>query len=140
MANYQMQGGAAMQGMTAAQLATLQGQQIAAVQSGQLTKANSAQLQQQLVPGVAPGSMAMPAASAPAAAVPGMAAGKMATPVRPANMQPMVAGAMPHAGVCKHRGCIYCNMHVQAWRIQYSMHAKSWVLELGVLSLSDSGQ
>jgi hypothetical protein len=36
----------------------------------------------------------MAAVSAPATAVPGMQ-GKMGTPVRPANMQTMVAGAMP---------------------------------------------
>jgi hypothetical protein len=69
--------------------------QMAAAQSGQLPKANSAQLQQQLVAGgAAAGSMAMPAVSAPATAVPGMQS-KMGTPVRPANMQTMVAGAMP---------------------------------------------
>lgn len=95
MAGFQMQGGASMQGMamTPAALA-----QMAAAQSGQLQKANSAHMQQQLAAGgVAPGSMAMPAVSAPAAAVQGMQ-GKMGTPVRPANVQPMVAGAMPHAG------------------------------------------
>jgi hypothetical protein len=95
MAGYQMQGGTSMQGMnmTPAALAA----QMAA-QSGQLPKANSAQLQQQLVAGgVAPGNMAMPAATAAAAAVPGMP-GKMGTPGRPAGMQSMVAGAMPHAG------------------------------------------
>ena len=83
-----------MQGMTMTP-AALAAAQMAAAQSGQLPKANSAQLQQQLVAGaVAPGSMAMPAVSAPA----GVMQGKMGTPVRPANMQPMVAGAMPHAG------------------------------------------
>jgi hypothetical protein len=110
MAGYQMQGGTAMQGMTMTPAALAAAQM--AAQSGQLPKANSAQLQQQLVAGgVAPGNMAMPAATAAAAAVPGMP-GKMGTPGRPTGMQPMVAGAMPHAGEFWLLGLCMCVMRL----------------------------
>jgi hypothetical protein len=72
-AGFPMQGGAGMpgMGMTPAALAAAQ---MAAAQSGQLAKANSGQLQQQLA---VPGSMAMPAVSAPATG----AQGETDTPV-----------------------------------------------------------